>query len=623
LSWTDNSTKELNYTLQRSTTPDFALGTVTNIVTPLHDNGPLGGGTTVSFTDTTNPGITTYYYRVAAANFEGTTTFSNSVPVLPFTGGEQPGAEAHWYINTWWKSGFANGDLAGGTTGTVVGGASQSPDLNQILTNVNQSGADPTQPAPGIRGNNFSVVYTGKIIITNPGVYVFPTRTDDDSYLYVDGQLVASDPKPHGIELPPNVSQVTLSAGAHDFQFFVSQQGGGWDMHLDYTGPDTGGDATVTPVVQGTNIPQNALSTVSSPVVAPGAISFTNVSNSSVQINWGDTNISEIQYIVERSSDNFVNDIKVVGTTGINGNSLVDTNVPAGTFTYRVHAVNFDSTGAAVTAVLDHQPPTVVASAYHFDAHPSTFTIQFSEDVSASLASNPIIVANLTTPGSVPYTGSYNAATNTYTMTFAATLPNANYRVTAPATVKDAAGNSLATFTGDFFVLKGDVNRDRSVGFADLVAVAQHYGKPGQTYTTGDLDGDGQVGFSDLVAVAQNYGKSVPAPGASPAPAAASVDSSAILSLGMSLIPKTAPTTTTNTVTTPVTTPVVTPVTTPVSKPVSTVTSTPKVIKTVIAPVIKTVKAAPKPVIAAKPTASAFSTTRISTVVKKKNDLFN
>ena len=75
-----------------------------------------------------------------------------------------------------------------------------------------------------------------------------------------------------------------------------------------------------------------------------------------------------------------------------------------------------------------------------------------------------------------------------------------------------------------FFQLYGDVNLDRSVGFADLVALAQHYGKSGETYAHGDVSGDGEVGFADLVAIAQNYGKSlippVPSqPVSAPAPA--------------------------------------------------------------------------------------------------------
>jgi len=55
-----------------------------------------------------------------------------------------------------------------------------------------------------------------------------------------------------------------------------------------------------------------------------------------------------------------------------------------------------------------------------------------------------------------------------------------------------------------------------------LVAVAQHYGNTSgsATWSMGDLNYDGNVGFADLVAVAQNYGRSlpsVPVPGATAA----------------------------------------------------------------------------------------------------------
>ena len=54
-------------------------------------------------------------------------------------------------------------------------------------------------------------------------------------------------------------------------------------------------------------------------------------------------------------------------------------------------------------------------------------------------------------------------------------LPDGNYRATLTAdAIKDLAGNHPATNpTLDFFVFAGDANRDRSVGFANLVAVAQ------------------------------------------------------------------------------------------------------------------------------------------------------
>jgi hypothetical protein len=58
------------------------------------------------------------------------------------------------------------------------------------------------------------------------------------------------------------------------------------------------------------------------------------------------------------------------------------------------------------------------------------------------------------------------------------------------------------------YALKGDANLDRSVGFADLVLVAQHYGLASNAnWDDGDFDLDGKVGFSDLVIVAQNYGQ--------------------------------------------------------------------------------------------------------------------
>lgn len=69
------------------------------------------------------------------------------------------------------------------------------------------------------------------------------------------------------------------------------------------------------------------------------------------------------------------------------------------------------------------------------------------------------------------------------------------------ALVRAAVGNKL---------LNGDANFDGSVNFADLVAVAQHYGDSGgsERWDQGDFNGDGKVDFADLVSVAQNYGAS-------------------------------------------------------------------------------------------------------------------
>jgi hypothetical protein len=64
----------------------------------------------------------------------------------------------------------------------------------------------------------------------------------------------------------------------------------------------------------------------------------------------------------------------------------------------------------------------------------------------------------------------------------------------------------------------GDADLNGTVGFADLVAVAQHYGSSG-FWDTGDFNYDQKVDFADLVLLAQHYGTSLPAgaiPGAPP-----------------------------------------------------------------------------------------------------------
>jgi hypothetical protein len=56
--------------------------------------------------------------------------------------------------------------------------------------------------------------------------------------------------------------------------------------------------------------------------------------------------------------------------------------------------------------------------------------------------------------------------------------------------------------------LPGDANHDGKVDFADLVALAQHYGGAPTTddyYESGDFNGDNVVDFQDLVALAQHY----------------------------------------------------------------------------------------------------------------------
>jgi hypothetical protein len=76
-------------------------------------------------------------------------------------------------------------------------------------------------------------------------------------------------------------------------------------------------------------------------------------------------------------------------------------------------------------------------------------------------------------------------------------------------------GTQTATFAGQAvdattllvrLTAPGDADLDGTVGFADLVRVAQNYNAPsGGTWVTGDFNHDGRVDFADLVLFAQDF----------------------------------------------------------------------------------------------------------------------
>jgi PEP-CTERM motif len=92
-----------------------------------------------------------------------------------------------------------------------------------------------------------------------------------------------------------------------------------------------------------------------------------------------------------------------------------------------------------------------------------------------------------------------------------------NLEGAASATVVDAKsavpGNPLTPGTTTTKAGLGDANLDGTVGFIDLVALAQNYDSKGKSWFQGDFNLDNEVNFNDLVLLAQNYGQPVPAAG--------------------------------------------------------------------------------------------------------------
>jgi hypothetical protein len=207
------------------------------------------------------------------------------------------------------------------------------------------------------------------------------------------------------------------------------------------------------------------------------------------------------------------------------------------------------------TVFIDAVAPKVAAAVFDSDGGTHSLTVTFSENVGASLSLNAVTVTNTLTDQTIDRAAmvlTYDPTTFKAVITFpglaGGILPDGDYRLTiAAANVTDFAGNPLdgqafGTGGGDFdfgfYQLLGDLNRDHfvdqgdrtiltgamsggtiivaqdgdtngdhQVNFADLVAVAQHYGQNSSGAGLGDLIGDGSVGFADLVAVAQHYGR--------------------------------------------------------------------------------------------------------------------
>jgi uncharacterized delta-60 repeat protein len=187
------------------------------------------------------------------------------------------------------------------------------------------------------------------------------------------------------------------------------------------------------------------------------------------------------------------------------------------------------ATGDSVTTLnfgfqkTDFVAPQVTSFTFNRSVKPNRIEITFDEPM------NPNSPLNLQPVGSaaVSLFATYDAATNTaiYKSSSTPILPDGNYRAFFnPGAPKDQAGNSL---TGQsewsFFVLKGDLDGDRTVSISDFITLASNFGKTNATYSDGDLNYDGQVTISDFIDLSSNFNNALPPPAAiAPQPAAGS-----------------------------------------------------------------------------------------------------
>ena len=155
---------------------------------------------------------------------------------------------------------------------------------------------------------------------------------------------------------------------------------------------------------------------------------------------------------------------------------------------------------------------------------PQSLSFQLNAPVSSDITTAALQLTDLSTGATVPASSlGVDPATNTVTFEFAHPLADGNYRATLLSSALDDAGTQpTAVRSYDFFALAADVNHDGSVGFPDLLVVAQHYGQPGG-FAQGDVNYDASVNFADLLLLAQNYGHALPVPTTVPAIATTSL----------------------------------------------------------------------------------------------------
>ena len=245
---------------------------------------------------------------------------------------------------------------------------------------------------PGIPGDNHSTAFVGMVRTNEAGQYTFVGRGDDDTHVYVNGQLVSSDPGGHGVPAPDlggyntilaraggSITPVTLAANTlYPIVIIQAEGGGGSGVFLDWITP-THQSATL-PII--TSVPpQNLLATMTAPIAATSvtATQFGTPSNRII-VNFTDASTSETGYLLERSVNGGAWTVVGVGPmlSGPAGGSpageMIDAGAPtnATSIQYRVVGVNPYGRGTpsapvslAAIPTLGNDPENVTIYAYN------------------------------------------------------------------------------------------------------------------------------------------------------------------------------------------------------------------------------------------------------------------
>ena len=338
VSFTDNAPNEVKLQLERATVTGGTAGAYSVVAEDVPNSFQL-------LDATVNPS-TTYSYRVRAFNFEGSAV-SDAVQVTTPARTETSGATGAWYNTGFW--GLPGRPPQSGLAVTTT------PTHREEVLEVYFPDGSLDRTFANVPADNYSTVFTGKLIAPETGEYRILGFGDDDTHVFVDGVLVSSDPGGHGT--PANTAAgvasidvrtpITLQEGqSYNFVLMHAEQAGGAAAIMRWITPTlfaSSGESFAEDIFN------SSLTNISDLPVAPGAGAAETATSRTATINFQDNSTSELRYKVEQSTDPDFATIDRTFSAPINAGSFTVTGLnPSTTYYFRIRGTNLEGEGPAI-----------------------------------------------------------------------------------------------------------------------------------------------------------------------------------------------------------------------------------------------------------------------------------